>query len=106
MANPIPCDLCDAPWGHFVLTIQESGLTQGICVDCLPAFAEALVQAKDAAAEQETPSGVIEPDPAELPADHPQASNGNGKGRSRKTSAPVEPEPEVSETTKAADVQS
>lgn len=103
MANPIPCDLCDSPWGHFVLTNQETGDTLGICVGCLPAFAEQLVRGVEQAQTATEPAGVIEPAEAELPDDHPDAPEPNGNGRARKTGAKRRPVPVVAEASETSD---
>lgn len=50
MATPIPCDLCGRPAAEFVITMQGTGDVTGVGVECLAAFAEAVVAAVDAAA--------------------------------------------------------
>lgn len=69
MANPIPCDLCDSPQAQFMLHNLETADVLGICVLCLPRFAEQLVSAMDAQAGAMPPAGVVEPEAGDMPAD-------------------------------------
>lgn len=50
MAQPIPCDLCQAPEADFLITNRHDGDTLGLCVACLAAFAEQVTSVLDAVA--------------------------------------------------------
>jgi hypothetical protein len=50
MAQPIPCDMCEANESNYMLSNRDTGETLGICYRCLPLFGDAIRAQMDAAA--------------------------------------------------------
>lgn len=47
MAQPIPCDICRQTTADFMITATANGDTLGVGIECLAAWAEALVAEYD-----------------------------------------------------------
>ena len=105
MAQPIPCDVCNATTADFVVTEVASGDVVGVGIECLEAYTGPIIEAykeyqarEVAELEAEAAREVLEPRGGE---DEPVADRPK---RGRQTApATVEGAEQSAETTAAAD---
>lgn len=106
MAQPIPCDLCNAVVADWVITDQHDGSVMGLGIECILDWAVPIAEAFHAAAAHEGTSDPSSPVSPQVEDKAWEASAGGGRTKSEEAPAETagDEDPEVPDSAKAADV--